>query len=120
MSDRVAIETDSSGRKQAIEPCLTPCPIERGMRLIGGKWKGSILWHLKEKPVRFNDLARQLGGASKKMVTQRLREMEKDGLVKREVISTKPFAVTYEITNFGRTTLSFLEELKDWAEKNDI
>ena len=120
MSDRVAIETDSSGRKQAIKPCLTPCPIERGMRLIGGKWKGSILWHLKERPVRFNDLARQLGGASKKMVTQRLREMAKDGLVKRKVISTKPFAVTYEITDFGRTTLSFLEELKEWAEKQNI
>ncbi len=120
MSDQVEIKTDSSGRKRAIEPCLTPCPIERGMRLIGGKWKGSILWHLKGDPVRFSDLARQLGGASKKMITQRLREMENDGLVKREVISTRPFAVTYEITDFGRTTLSFLEELKKWAERQNI
>ena len=62
-----------------MEPCLEPCPIERGMRLIGGKWKGSILWHLKDGPVRFNDLVRQLGGASKKMVNQRLREMEGNG-----------------------------------------
>ena len=120
MSDKIKIETDNLGRKQAIEPCLEPCPIERGMRLIGGKWKGSILWHLKDDPVRFSDLARQLGGASKKMVTQRLREMENDGLVKREVVSTKPFAVTYEITDFGRTTLSFLEELKQWSEEQNI
>ncbi|NES67219.1 MAG: helix-turn-helix transcriptional regulator, partial [Okeania sp. SIO2D1] len=46
--------------------------------------------------------------------------MENDGLVKREVISTRPFAVTYEITDFGKTTLSFLEELKQWAEKQNI
>ncbi len=120
MSDKIEIETDDLGRKRAIEPCLTPCPIERGMRLVGGKWKGSILWHLKDEPVRFCDLARQIGGASKKMVTQRLREMENDGLVKRQVVSTKPFAVTYEITDFGRTTLLFLEELKQWAEEQNI
>ena len=46
--------------------CTEPCPIEKGMRIIGGKWKGSILWHLKDGPVRFNELTRQLGGASKK------------------------------------------------------
>lgn len=80
---RLAIEVDASGRKQAIEPCLEPCPIERGMRLLGGKWKGSILWHLKDGPMRFNDLARQLGGASKKMVSQRLQEMEATGLIER-------------------------------------
>ncbi len=120
MSYKIEIETDDLGRKRAIEPCLTPCPIERGMRLIGGKWKGSILWHLKDEPVRFGDLARQIGGASKKMVTQRLREMENDGLVKRQVVSTKPFAVTYEISDFGRTTLLFLEELKQWAEEQNI
>ncbi|MDY6938824.1 MAG: helix-turn-helix domain-containing protein [Cyanobacteriota bacterium] len=120
MSSKIEIETDNLGRKHSVEPCLEPCSIERGMRFIGGKWKGSILWHLKDKPVRFGDLARQLGGASKKMVTQRLREMENDGLVKREVISTRPFAVTYEITDFGKTTLSVLEELKQWAEEQNL
>ena len=114
------ISTDDNGRKVVAEPCLEPCPIERGMRLLGGKWKGSILWHLKDGPVRFNDLARQLGGASKKMVSQRLQEMEETGLVKREVISDRPIAVTYEITDFGKTALDFLEELKDWVEHHQI
>ena len=114
------IESDRDGRKQAIAPCLEPCPIERGMRLLGGKWKGSILWHLKDCPVRFNDLARQLGGASKKMVTQRLRELENAGLVERQVMSTKPIAVTYQLTDFGRTALVFLEKLKEWSEENNI
>lgn len=106
--------------KQIEQTCSEPCPIERGMRVIGGKWKGSILWHLKDQPLRFNELARQLGGASKKMVTQRLTEMEKIGLVKRHVISTKPIAVSYEITDFGRSSLTVLEQLKDWAEAHDI
>ncbi len=114
------IVTDSNGRKTATKPCSEPCPIERGMRLLGGKWKGSILWHLKDGPVRFNDLARQLGGASKKMVNQRLQEMEEAGLLKREVVCDRPIAVTYEITEFGKTALGFLEALKNWSEANGI
>lgn len=120
MTAAIEIETGKNGRKQAVEPCLRPCPIERGMRVLGGKWKGSILWHVKDGPVRFNDLARQLGGASKKMVAQRLDEMERVGLVRREVISTKPVAVAYEITDFGRTAIGFLEALKDWSEEHGV
>ena len=120
MSTSLGIATDARGRKHVLEPCLEPCSIERGMRVLGGKWKGSILWHLKGGPVRFNDLARQLGGASKKMVAQRLREMEKAGLVRREVVCDRPIAVTYEITEFGKTALSVLEELKNWVEKHQI
>lgn len=120
MGSSFEISTDASGRKQVKSPCLEPCPIERGMRVLGGKWKGSILWHLKDGPVRFNDLARQLGGASKKMVSQRLQEMEAAGLIKREVISDRPIAVAYEITDFGKTALGFLAELKNWAENHQI
>ena len=115
MKARVAVDPD--GRRTVAEPCMEPCPIERGMRLIGGKWKGSILWHLQDGPVRFNDLARQLGGASKKMVSQRLREMQDMGLVRRKVVTARPVAVTYEITDFGRSALVILRQLKDWAEE---
>ena len=117
---KAAVSVDSEGRKTVDEPCLEPCPIERGMRLIGGKWKGSILWHLKDGPVRFNDLARQLGGASKKMVNQRLKEMEAFGFVRRRVLSTRPIAVAYDITDFGQSALDVLEQLKTWAEEHDI
>ena len=120
MSTSLEITTDAQGRKHAAAPCLEPCPIERGMRVLGGKWKASILWHLKDGPVRFNDLARQLGGASKKMVVQRLREMEAVGLVTREVVCDRPIAVTYEITEFGKSALTFLEELRNWAETHQI
>ena len=103
-----------------VEPCTEPCPIERGMRIIGGKWKGSILWHLRDGPVRFNALARQLGGATRKMVNERLKELEAQGLVTRNVLSERPIAVAYEITDFGRSALVVLEQLKDWAEEYGI
>ncbi len=117
---RARVEQTQSGKKRVLEACLEPCPIERGMRIIGGKWKGSILWHLKDGPVRFNDLARMLGGASKKMISQRLSEMEETGLLERKVLSSRPVAVTYEITPFGRSALRVLEELKDWSESQRV
>lgn len=75
------------------------------MRILGGKWKGSILWHQKDGPVRFNDLARQL---------------EAHRLVRREVLSTRPIAVAYEIMDFGRSALGVLKQLKDWTEEHSI
>lgn len=110
------LETDSKGRRRVLDACTEPCAIERGMRIIGGKWTGSILWHLKDEPVRFNDLARMIGGASKKMISERLRQLEAQGLIRREVIESAPVSVQYQITDLGRTALGFLDELRKWSE----
>ena len=117
---KAVVTVDAKGRKSVAEPCLEPCPIERGMRILGGKWKGSILWHLKDGPFRFNDLARQLGGASKKMVNQRLKELEALGIVERRVISDRPVAVEYAITDFGRSALVVLDRMREWAESEGV
>lgn len=114
------VEIDRKGRKRAVDACGEPCAIEKGMRLIGGKWKGSIIYHLKDGPVRFNDLVRMLGGASKRMVDQRLKELESEGMVIRKVISERPVAVTYELTDFGRSALKILDDLRIWSEKNGV
>lgn len=95
---------------------MEPCPIERGMRVIGGKWTGSILWHLQDEPVRFNDLSRMIGGASKKMLTERLKYLVEQGLVSREVVHSSPVSVQYALTDFGRTALAVLDELRRWSE----
>ena len=113
---RAHVVEDKVGRRRAEEACTEPCAIERGMRIIGGKWTGSILWHLQDEPVRFNDLARMVGGASKKMITERLRQLEKQGLVHREVVDTSPVSVEYSITSLGETALGFLNELRKWSE----
>lgn len=103
-----------------VPPCDEPCPIERGMRLIGGRWKGSILWRLKDGPLRFNELANLTGGASRKMVNSRLKEMENLGLLTRTVLSDRPIAVQYEITPFGMSSLAVLARLKAWTEEVDV
>ena len=113
---RARVEEDVRGRRRVHEACFEPCAIERGMRIIGGKWTGSILWHLKDGPVRFNDLARMIGGASKKMITERLRQLEERELISRKVLDTSPVSVHYEITARGRTALGFLDELRKWSE----
>lgn len=87
------------------------------MRIIGGKWTGSILWHLKDGPVRFNDLSRMIGGASKKMIAERLRQLEQQGLIHRRVMNTAPVSVQYSITAFGQTALGFLDELRQWSDQ---
>lgn len=114
------VKTDSKGRKKVLNACMEPCAIEKGMRLIGGKWTASIIYHLKDEPVRFNDLTRMLGGASKKMIDQRLKELEGNGMVIRKVVSTRPIGVTYELTEFGRSALHILDELRIWSTSNKI
>lgn len=114
------INTGKNGRKEVLNACTEPCAVERGMRLIGGKWTGSIIYHLKDGPVRFNDLARMLGGASKKMIDQRLKELEGHGMVLRTVINDRPVAVNYELTEFGRSALDILEQLRCWSEQHGI
>ncbi|MEM6490333.1 MAG: helix-turn-helix domain-containing protein [Pseudomonadota bacterium] len=113
---RAAIQQDAAGRKAVSDPCAAPCPIERGMRILGGKWTGSILWHLKDEPVRFNDLARMIGGASKKMIAERLKHLEAQGLVRRRVVAGAPFGVDYALTPLGETALDCLDRLRLWSE----
>jgi len=114
------VKTDSYGRKKVFNACQEPCSVEKGMRLIGGKWTGSIIYHLKDGPVRFNDLTRMLGGASKKMIDQRLKELEARDMVIRTVINDRPIAVTYELTKFGQSALDILEQLRVWSETNEL
>jgi DNA-binding HxlR family transcriptional regulator len=113
---RAKVSQDNRGRKQVAEACLEPCSVERGMRIIGGKWTGSILWHLKDGPVRFNDLSRMIAGASKKMITERLRQLEAQGLVRRHVLQTSPVSVEYSVTELGRSALGILDDLRKWSE----
>ena len=113
---KARVVSDRSGRKTVLDACAEPCPIERGMRILGGKWTGSILWHLKDRPVRFNDLSRMVGGASKKMITERLRQLEERGLIVRRVLNTSPVSVEYTITPLGATALACLDALRLWSE----
>ncbi len=87
--------------------------------MLSGKWKASILWHLGKGPLRFNDLVRQFKGTSKKIIDQKLKELEQESLVERNVLSDKPLAVIYKITESGNTALEILKMLKAWVDKRD-
>jgi len=113
---KARVETAPSGRKTTLDACAHPCAIEQGMRILGGKWTGSILWHLKDGPVRFNDLSRLVSGASKKMIADRLKTLEEQGLVNRNVAAGTPVAVDYRLTELGETALGLLDALRIWSE----
>ncbi len=93
--------------------------IQAAIALIHGKWKIGILTRLKSGPLRLSQLRRMLPGASKKMLTQRLREMEEDGLVVRSDRSTKVRHVEYSLaTPLGLSTLRLIDALAQWGRQH--
>jgi DNA-binding HxlR family transcriptional regulator len=75
--------------------------LEFSLKLLAGAWTPQIVWYLQSEPRRFGDLKRDLGGVSAKVLTTRLREMEKKGIITREVMPTSPPTVEYTLTAVG-------------------
>ena len=93
------------------------CGIELALDLIGGKWRSLILYRLlKEGPIRFNELHRQISCVTRRMLTLQLRELEKSGLVHREVYHQVPPKVEYSLTPLGKTLQENLIALNQWGE----
>ncbi len=103
--------------KEAAEKysCEYSCPVEATLEIIGGKWKGVILFHLSETR-RFNELQRLIPAVSRRMLTLQLRELETDGLVHREVYPQVPPKVEYSLTDFGRTLTPLIDQMLIWGE----
>ena len=91
------------------------CPVNATIRLIGGKYKPMILWHLIDKPLRHGELQRTVPQATPKMLTQQLRELESDNLLAREVFPVVPPKVEYSLTDFGRSLMPILTAMYDWG-----
>lgn len=96
--------------------CSDGCPVEAALEVIGGKWKGVTLFHLLHGTKRFNELQREIGTVTQRMLTKQLRELEAAGLVHREVFPVVPPKVEYSLTEKGRTLTPILNLLKDWGE----
>jgi DNA-binding HxlR family transcriptional regulator len=88
------------------------------LKVIGGKWKPLILWHLFEGKIRFNELQRQLKGISQKMLATELRALEKDGIVHREIYPEVPPKVEYWVTPYGQSLKTVLNKLAEWGQKH--
>ena len=91
------------------------CPVEATLALVGGKYKALILWKLMAGALRFSELRRTVPGATPKMLTQQLRELEADGLVHREVYPVIPPRVEYSLTPFGLSIRPVLESMYAWG-----
>ncbi len=96
------------------------CPVEATLELIGGKWKGIILYHLLDGKHRFSELKRLIPCVTQRMLTKQLRELEADGLVVRTVHAEVPPRVEYEMTPKGKTLKSILNSLKKWGMNHAV
>ncbi|ARO24853.1 transcriptional regulator [Rhizobium sp. S9] len=94
------------------------CPVRDMMQHIGGKWSTLLLEVLAARPCRFGELRRMLPDISQRMLTQTLRDLQRDGYVHREVFPTKPPSVEYSMTDLGRSLYQPLSQLLNWAEAN--
>ncbi len=96
--------------------CSGGCPVEAALERIGGKWKGVALYHLLEGPKRYNELKRDVGNVTQRMLTKQLRELEQDGLVNRKVFPVVPPHVEYSLSAKGKTLKPILLALRKWGE----
>lgn len=95
----------------------THCPVGETIRLIGGKYKALILWFLTEEPKRYGELQRLIPEATPKMLTQQLRELEADELVRRTVYPVVPPKVEYALTDLGISMIPILQSMYQWGEE---
>lgn len=94
------------------------CPTRHVLDIIADKWSTLIIVLLEDHPLRFAALQRRIGGISQKMLTQTLRNLERDGLVRRTVYAEVPPRVEYALTPLGRTLCEPFRSIHRWAEEN--
>tara|TARA_R110002049_G_scaffold285698_4_gene467017 strand:+ start:163964 stop:164350 length:387 start_codon:yes stop_codon:yes gene_type:complete len=112
------MDTKNGSRHTSYE--LPACPVEATLELIGGKWKGIILYYLLDGRLRFSELKRQIGCVTQRMLTKQLRELESSGLVNRIVYAEVPPRVEYELTEEGESLKPVLKVLKKWGESHAL
>ena len=94
------------------------CPVKLTADIIGGKWKPLILYYLEGGTLRFSELQKRIPGMTKKMLTQHLRELERDGVIRRKVYAVVPPRVEYSLTRHGESLKPLLKAMSAWGSKH--
>ncbi len=97
---------------------IEECNVSTALDVIGGKWKPLILWALKHGPHRFNELRRKLPGASQKVLTEQLRQLERSGIVERRIFPDARAHTEYRLSAYGATLRPALTELAAWGARH--
>jgi DNA-binding HxlR family transcriptional regulator len=99
--------------------CSPGCVVEGALALIGGKWKGVVLYHLfQEEVLRFNEIRRRLPNVTQRMLTMQLRELEADGFIDRTVYPQVPPKVEYRLSAHGQSLGPVIRALKAWGDEH--
>lgn len=93
------------------------CAVDYAFQRIGGKYKGRILWVLRDGLLRYGELNRAIVGITPKMLTQTLKELEADELITRKVYPEVPPKVEYSLTETGKELIPFISQMRSWGEK---
>ncbi len=99
----------------AIQDRSYACPVELSLSVVGGKWTALVLWHLRGGTRRYSEIRRAMPGITHKMLAQRLRELEADGLVHRKVYPVVPPHTEYTLTREGERMVPALEAMQRWG-----
>jgi DNA-binding HxlR family transcriptional regulator len=94
------------------------CPTRIVLDHIADKWAALILWKLTNGPIRFNQLRRDIQGISQKVLSQTLKQLERDGLLNRQAFATVPVTVEYSVTPLGHTLAEKMAGISLWAQDN--
>jgi DNA-binding HxlR family transcriptional regulator len=97
---------------------VSGCPLTAALAAMGGKWKLIIIYWLAESPKHFAAIRRAMPGISQKVLTQQLRELESDEIVRRRVTGGPPTPVYYSLTDYGRSLLPLLENIRLWGRNH--
>jgi DNA-binding HxlR family transcriptional regulator len=108
----------SGEQEKKKEDSKQSCPIEFTLKVIGGKWKTRILWFLHDKVKRFGELRKLIPDITQKMLTQQLRELEKDGLINRKAYPVVPPKVEYSMSLKGKSLQPILNSICKWGLEN--